>query len=217
MQNQILPNTGWIPCGMNIIDDRDLLINAGIGVAGPPGPQGPQGEPGSQGPQGEPGPPGQDGVSVVYAEVSPNPGNLYIILSDGTEIDAGYVLGPQGEQGPQGSQGPQGPQGPQGAPGICGLVNTTLVQYDYMVELDDYYIGVDCSKPIKVVLPSNAPHGTQYIIKLEFGAPVGNRKVTITAENGAKLDGMSSIVLENHYECVHIISRAGAWHIISHF
>lgn len=77
---------------------------------------------------GLPGPAGNDGVSVVAATVDPQ-NDLIIQLSDGTNINAGNVLGPVGPQGPQGPQGldgpqgipgPQGPVGPQGPPGVGG-------------------------------------------------------------------------------------------------
>ena len=60
------------------------------GVQGPQGEQGvqgPQGEQGVQGPQGEQ---GEAGVSVVNAYVDENL-HLWIVLSNGTKIDAGYV------------------------------------------------------------------------------------------------------------------------------
>lgn len=236
MQNQLLLNTGWIPC-VPQVDDRDLLINAGIGVAGPPGSQGPQGEPGPQGvqgesgPQGEQGPAGPEGISVVYAEVSENPGNLYIILSDGTEIDAGYVLGPQGPQGepgesgaqgPQGQQGepgPQGPEGPQGIPGESStgdILSNTCITTSYTASVSDVYIGVKPTKPIILTLPKSSD-GKLVIVKLEVGPPVGNKKVTIVGTGSDLIDGNNSITLENPYESLTLVYRDNTWNIISQF
>lgn len=213
MQNQILANTGWIPCIAGIVDDRDLLINAGIGTPGPIGPQGPQGEPGPQGPagpQGESGPQGPEGVSVVFAEVSPNPGNLYLILSDGTEIDAGYVMGPQG---PQGEPGPQGPQGETCSGDILPTISITT---NYTATVNDVYIGVKPSQPTILTLPKSTD-GKLVIIKLESGPPIGNKRVTVIGTGSDLIDGQNSITLENPYESLTLVYRNNTWNIISHF
>lgn len=47
---------------------------------------------------------GPDGVSVSSATVN-GTGHLIITLSNGTEVDTGYVVGPQGDQGDPGPQG----------------------------------------------------------------------------------------------------------------
>ena len=57
------------------------------GDTGEQGPQGEKGDTGVQGPQGEK---GDTGVSVTNAYIDENL-HLWIVLSDGTEIDAGYV------------------------------------------------------------------------------------------------------------------------------
>ena len=57
------------------------------GDTGEQGPRGEKGEAGAQGPQGEK---GEAGVSVTNAYVDENL-HLWIVLSDGTEIDVGYV------------------------------------------------------------------------------------------------------------------------------
>lgn len=45
---------------------------------------------------------------------------MTITLSNGSSVNAGTFVAPQGPQGPQGSQGPRGPQGPQGPKGDPG-------------------------------------------------------------------------------------------------
>lgn len=71
------------------------------------------------GPRGEQ---GEQGVSIENAAVNEE-GNLIISLSDENEIDAGYVVGPQGEQGaaftyedftPEQLEALRGPEGPRG-------------------------------------------------------------------------------------------------------
>jgi hypothetical protein len=122
------------------------------------------------------------------------------------------VPGPQGPQGPQGEQGPQGPQGEQGDTGPSGSVsrNTVVVSEDYTAKLTDYYIGVNNTGPITITLPDDAPKGTEYIIKLQIGAPVGNRKVTV--KSGTNIDNVNVIILTNPYEALQVLFQS-TWHI----
>lgn len=177
--------------------DNDVIINTSGGGQGPEGPSGP---PGPAGPEGPPGPPGEDGVGVTDARVEQNPGDLIITLSDGTEINAGNVIGPPGPPGPSGSEN-------------C---NTILVDKDYLIKETDCYIGVNSTKATNIILPTSAPDGKKYIIKLEMGSPIGTRKVTVKG-NGNLIDGEGSRILENAYECLTIIFREGGWHIVSSY
>lgn len=137
--------------------------------------------------------------------------------------------GPQGESGPQGltgptgpqgETGPTGPQGPKGEPGTgaecINCSKTTVIDRDYSVKEDDYYIGCLNEKPINVILPSTPLEGIIYIIKLEIKPPVGNRKVTVKG-NGKQIDGTGSVVLENAYECLQVLFRDNSWHIITQY
>jgi hypothetical protein len=113
------------------------------GPAGPAGPQGPQGETGLQGPVGMTGPTGPQGEpgtginllgsvpTVADLPASGNPGDLYIVQTDGNGYawdgamwnNVGQIqgpAGPQGEPGPAGADGMVGPQGPQGPIGMTG-------------------------------------------------------------------------------------------------
>ena len=47
-------------------------------------------------------------------------GRLVFTLTDGSVIDLGSVMGPQGPKGETGATGPQGQTGPQGAKGDTG-------------------------------------------------------------------------------------------------
>lgn len=91
---------------LTIGGQRVVLITGPQGPQGAQGPQGPQGAQGLSGLQGEPGEPGADGaqgvagdpgVGVSQAEVRGD--DLYIVLTDDSEINAGSVRGPQGDTG----------------------------------------------------------------------------------------------------------------------
>jgi len=127
--------------------------------------------------------------------------------------------GPQGEQGPQGVPGEPGAQGPQGVPGEPGaqgppgttIYPTVSTGSNYNATLDDCYIGVNSKEPTTINLPSNPEDGKFYVIKLEMGSPIGNRKVTIIPPIGTTIDGLSSIVLQNPYETVTVLFHKGNW------
>ena len=73
---------------------------------------------------------------------------MTVSLSDGSTVDAGTFVAPQGPQGPQGIQGkigpqgpagPQGPVGPQGPSGVLGewqtaTMDTELVDGTYLLK-----------------------------------------------------------------------------------
>lgn len=167
-------------------EDIDIINFSSTGTPGPAGPQG------DTGPTGPPGPPG--------------------------------VTGPEGPQGPKGDAGPAGdtgPAGPQGEPGPPGpstgdpIYNTVLIDNDYTTLQDDAYIGVKTTKPIVIKLRKNPIEGTVYFVKLEMGAPIGNRKVTVRSEDSTiKIDDKLNIVLQNPYEYISVIYRGNGWHII---
>ena len=167
-------------------DNIDNIINySTTGVAGPPGPQG------------EPGPAGPQGIPGVQGEIGPN-----------GDVGPEGTIGPTG---PKGEQGPPGPASPSGDP----IYNTVKVSNDYIASVTDAYIGVVTTKPITIKLPKNPPEGILYVIKLEMGAPIGNRKVTIkSADTSVKIDGNLSVVLQNPYEYISLIYREVGWHII---
>ena len=147
----------------------------------------------------------------------------YPPLQDDTDIItyiAGGQTGPQGEPGqagPQGDRGPQGdpgPVGPQGEPGTPASTRCNIVDADYLVTADDMYVGVNSRRPVRVSLPVSPVDGAYYVIKLEMGSPIGNRKVTVATEDGSTIDNRPSIVLQNPYEYIHVIYRGNNWHVI---
>lgn len=130
--------------GRNGTDGKD-------GAPGPRGDQGPKGLKGDTGPKGDPGrdgpigpkgskgEPGEDGVGI--SSVSIKDGNLIVSYDDGTEQNAGRVVGPTGESrtvfvggvgetgdgsvGPKGDTGDTGPQGLKGDTGATGPAGDT--------------------------------------------------------------------------------------------
>lgn len=122
--------------------------------------------------------------------------------------------GTQGEPGPKGDSGLQGEAGPEGPPGIPGTnafpVNSITISDNYSARLEDFYIGVNSTRPVEILLPTDAPSGTLYAIKLEVGPPVGNRKVTVVGP----IEGKTKHILQNPYESVTVISRGTKWFII---
>lgn len=193
MQYQTMP-FGWsMPPYLPLpptIDDRDLFINSVVnGGAGTPGPEGPAGADGTP------------GISVVNAEVSPNPGDLFITLSDGTVLNAGNVIGPPG---------PQGDTGPPGPSSSCSC-NTATITENYTATQTDCYIGAQLKNAATITLPNTATNGTQYTIKLEFGAPVGTRKLTVQPQPPALINGVTAITLTTPYESVNVIYNNANW------
>lgn len=147
---------------------------------------------GTVGPPGPPGPPGPAG-----AQGEPGP------------------AGPQGEPGQSGLEGDPGPPGPPGPAGATGTdYPTTSTGSDYQVTLDDCYIGINSKEATVLRLPSNPLDGKFYIIKLEMGSPIGNRKVTLVPPGAALIDGKATLVLQNPYETVTVIYHLGNWFII---
>lgn len=186
MQQQFMP-FGWpLPTYLPLppsIEDKDLFINSIVST-------------------GTPGPPG---VGVQSAEVTDNPGDLLITLTDGTIINAGKVLGDPGPQGPQGDIGPQGPAG------SCSRTNTVTISKDYYATPDDFYIGVDLEDEATLYLPENPSNGIEYVIKLQYGAPVGNRKLTIKPRGGSFINGTNSSTMTTPYQSINVISNDNNW------
>lgn len=131
------------------------------------------------------------------------------------------VPGPQGPQGPEGPQGPQGAEGPQGPPGPAGeSILTTACQLAHKICYKDYealptdcYIGFQLKEEAELMLP-DCPSGKMYIVKLEYGAPVGSRKLRIRSATGALINDLSSITLTTPFESVTLISNSGTWYKI---
>lgn len=148
------------------------------------------------------------------------PDDIDIINYSATTATAGPP-GPVGPQGPQGEPGQSGLDGEPGPPGPPGPSGPTATDYptvstgsDYQVTIEDCYIGINSKEPTVLRLPADPEDGKFYIIKLEMGSPIGNRKVTIVPPGTALIDGKATVVLQNPYETVTVIYHLGNWFII---
>lgn len=128
------------------------------------------------------------------------------IINLGTMSSAG----PTGPTGPACLTCPTGPTGPSGG----GECSTHLITESYTATLDDCYIGADLTEDATLTLPLDPPDGTQIIIKLQYGAPVGTRKLTINAAGTNLIDSVSSIVLTTPYQSLTLISQGSNWYLI---
>lgn len=86
---------------------------------------------------------------------------MTVALSNGTAIDAGTFIAPQGPKGPQGPEGPVGPQGPTGQQGASGAINdwtaaninTVLADGTYLIGI--YIDGYGTKKSIAPIVITN--------------------------------------------------------------
>jgi len=101
-------------------------VRGATGVQGLQGLQGLVGATGTQGIQGVAGSTGATGTSITNTRVVGD--SLYVTLSTGQILTAGYVRGATGAQGPQGLQGQQGIQGLQGLTGAIGATGAQGIQ-----------------------------------------------------------------------------------------
>ena len=131
--------TAWEFMGRLVGADGAQGVDGAQGPAGEVGPVGPAGADGAEGPAGPTGPQGPAGMGINLkghaATVADLPataaqGDTYVVDADGnayswsdtdgTYLNIGKIVGPQGEQGIQGPQGIQGEVGPQGPAGVDG-------------------------------------------------------------------------------------------------
>ena len=109
---------------------------------------------------------------------------MTVSLSNGSTVDAGTFIAPQGPQGTRGAQGPAGPAGPQGPAGqqgASGAINdwtagmsneTILADGTYMIR----HINTGQDDPYLLTLINGEAH--QGAVFIGMGAPQ-NGQVTI--------------------------------------
>lgn len=142
----------------------------------------------------QPGPQGPQGVSVIDATVTDNPGDLILTLSDGTEINAGNVKGPIGDTG---ATGPAG---------NCNFFNVTLVNEDYYIKSSDTYVGA-VAKNIEITLLLGTT-GRVFYIKNQ-----SNGNVKVVGTGGQSIDGSSFQTLGSNGS-ITVVFDGYRWNII---
>jgi hypothetical protein len=143
------------------------------------------------------------GKVIVDAGINTD-GELILIYSDGTELNAGNVRGPAGPPGPTGDSGEM----PEASFG------TTLVSDDYECTNDDCYLGVNSSGSIAITLPNNIGDGHQIAVKLEMSTLAKDQIITIETNDDSTIDGALSYAMTEPWQAVHLFSRDGHWYIV---
>ena len=103
----------------------------------------------------------------------------------------------------------KGDTGPKGDT-VIPEYSVVLINDDYTISLDDYYVGVQCDKDIIITLPNPAGY-MQCVVKSEMGHSDFN--ITILTEN-APIDGNCMYILNQPYEFVVLIFREEKWLVI---
>lgn len=131
-------------------------------------------------------------------------GELILIYSDGTELNAGNVRGPAGPPGPMGDSGEM----PEASFG------TILVSDDYGCTNDDCYIGVNSDRSITITLPFYPGDGHQIAVKLEMPMVDQNQEITIITNDDSTIDGAVSYTMTEPWQSLHLFSHNGNWFIV---
>ena len=123
------------------------------------------------------------------------------------------IEGLRGSPGASGPPGPKGDQGPVGLPGFHSCeCKTTSVSTDYVVSMDDYYIGCVNPRPITVTLPKRPDRAVEFVVKNQYGSSVHRREVTVITVDGTSIDGLRSYTINKPFGSLRVI-----WHIDSWF
>jgi len=89
--------------------------------------------------------------------------------------------------------------------------NTTLVTSNtYVVQDNDYYIGVNCPEPVTIIIPSDPDSGREIVVKDESGnCETYNITVSGPVDNDA-----NGFILAVNNGAVHMLFRGDYWRII---
>ena len=135
---------------------------------------------------------------------------ITVSLSDGSTVDAGTFVAPQGPQGiqgkigpqgPVGPEGPQGPTGPQGPSGVLGdwqtlTANTELADGIYLFTAAYYYgagIGKIASGQGGITLCLYTSTAETQLLQIDFSSKKFEKYVmTILSNNGTNQPTINS-------------------------
>lgn len=140
---------------------------------------------------------------IVSAGITTD-GNLILTYNDGTELNAGNVVGPEGPPGARGDSG-ETPEPNFG---------TALVSDDYGCTNDDCYIGVNSDRSITITLPIHPGDGHQIAVKIEMPTMGNDQSITLETIDGSTIDGALSYTMTEPWQSVHLFSRGGHWFIV---
>ena len=93
---------------------------------------------------------------------------------------------------------------------------TSVVTSSYMINPQDYYIGVNYGGAVTITLPKADREGKIFIVKDELGeASKGtNRYITILPTGSDLIDGRSSAILAYDYGSLTFIWKSNSWRVI---
>jgi len=154
---------------------------------------------------------------VSGATINTGPGNDTVIINNpNLPCPPECPPGPPGPPGEKGDKGDTGDKGDKGDPGICeACVNKAILVDDtYQAQPDDFYIGVNSTKPVTIYLPLEPTDGKIVIIKAEMKPPLGNRKITVTSDESL-IDGYAEYIMQVSHDSVTLLYRGDEWHIIN--
>ncbi|MDC0204400.1 DUF1566 domain-containing protein [Flavobacteriales bacterium] len=124
--------------------------------------------------------PGPQGVSITNTIVNTN-GDLILTLSDGSEINAGNVMGETGEPGEDGQDGVDGIDGNDGADGADGIdgqngisIDTTYVIGNMPYDLVIQYSNGDNDTLDDVFIQGSTGSPGQYGLSIDTTYVIGN-------------------------------------------
>ena len=140
---------------------------------------------------------------IVSAGITTD-GDLILVYNDGTEINAGNVVGPAGPVGPRGDSGETAEPN----------FGTILVSEDYECTYDDCYIGVNSDRSVTITLPVHPGDGHQIAVKIEMAEMNKGQEITIQTDNVSTIDGALSYTMTEPWQSVHLFSRGGDWFIV---
>lgn len=93
---------------------------------------------------------------------------------------------------------------------------TTVTSSSYQITHSDYYIGVNYSGAVTLILPRADRQGKKFVVKDELGeASRGtNRHITILPSSGDLIDGRSYAVLAYDYGSLTFIWKDNSWRVV---
>lgn len=149
---------------------------------------------------------------TIDADIATKTSLGVVQIGSGIDVTAeGIISVPDPVLGPTGPTGATGPTGPAGSGGTCA---SRVITGSATATITDCYIGAMLTADATLTLPLDPPDGVRITVKLQYGAPIGTRKLTIAAAGTNLIDSVSSIVLTTPYQSVSLFSQGTNWYLI---